>query len=162
VFSKDNIKSIRFSNPQNDTIEVTYWDDENDENPLVKYWFPVIPYNSAEWKVVREAGYDLDSIYTNTLKWIQQIREYQEQQEQNQIKVYKNNFKKLQHSEKSTEKLITVTLHDVDSSDEDLNLFVTKHNNPNALIKTLNIPNSKESFSFDVDTDEKISVYLIT
>lgn len=160
MFSKDNIKSVRFSNSQNDTIEIIYFDAFNDENPFVKYWIPVIPYNSIEWKILREAGYDLDVIYKNTLNWIQQVKQYQEQQEKKQI-IVSNNLKKLQHTEKSDEHFITVTLHDVESLDENLDLFVTKLNNPNALIKTLSIPNSKD-LSFDLDTDEKISVYLIT
>ena len=66
MFSKHNIQSIRFSNPQNDTVHIVYEDNGANTN----YWFPVIPYNSYEWSIVREAGYDMESIFRNTLEWV--------------------------------------------------------------------------------------------
>ena len=63
MFSKHNIQSIRFSNPQNDTVHIVYEDNGANTN----YWFPVIPYNSYEWSIVREAGYDMESIFRNTV-----------------------------------------------------------------------------------------------
>lgn len=159
MFSIDNIQSIRFSNPQNDTIEVVYFDKNNIENPFVKYWFPVIPYNSAEWKIVREAGYDLDSIYRETLNWLEQIRETNYQKPVSD----KNIFTKLDHSAIIQNGKFKVTVPAVTDSQE-MNLFITKYNNPSKLIKTVRLElNSRQDFyTFDYDsTDDNFSVYMV-
>lgn len=159
MFSIDNIQSIRFSNPQNDTVEVVYFDKNNIENPFVKYWFSVIPYNSAEWKIVREAGYDLDSIYRETLNWLEQIRETNYQKPVSD----KNIFTKLDHSAIIQNGKFKVTVPAVPNSQE-MNLFITKYNNPSKLIKTLTLKlNSGQDFyTFDYDsTDDNFSVYMV-
>lgn len=159
MFSIDNIQSIRFSNPQNDTIEVVYFDKNNIENPFVKYWFPVIPYNSAEWKIVREAGYDLDSIYRETLNWLEQIRETNYQKPVSD----QNIFTKLDHSAIIQNGKFKVTVPAVTDSQE-MNLFITKYNNPSKLIKTVRLElNSRQDFyTFDYDsTDDNFSVYMV-
>ena len=162
MFSIDNIQSIRFSNPQNDTVEVIYYDKNNIENPYVKYWFPVIPYNSAEWKIVREAGYDLDSIYRETLNWLKQIREYRETDYQKPVSD-KNIFTKLDHRAIKQNGKFKVTVPVVTDSQE-MNLFITKYNNPSKLIKTVRLElNSRQDFyTFDYDsTDNNFSVYMV-
>lgn len=159
MFSIDNIQSIRFSNPQNDTVEVVYFDKNNKENPFVKYWFPVIPYNSAEWKIVREAGYDLDSIYRETLNWLEQIRETNYQKPVSD----QNIFTKLDHSAIIQNGKFKVTVPAVTDSQE-MNLFITKYNNPSKLIKTVRLElNSRQDFyTFDYDsTDDNFSVYMV-
>lgn len=159
MFSIDNIQSIRFSNPQNDTVEVVYFDKNNIENPFVKYWFPVIPYNSAEWKIVREAGYDLDSIYRETLNWLEQIRETNYQKPVSD----QNIFTKLDHSAIIQNGKFKVTVPAVTDSQE-MNLFITKYNNPSKLIKTVRLElNSRQDFyTFDYDsTDDNFSVYMV-
>lgn len=162
MFSIDNIQSIRFSNPQNDTVEVIYYDKNNIENPFVKYWFPVIPYNSAEWKIVREAGYDLDSIYRETLNWLKQIREYRETNYQKPVSD-KNIFTKLDHSAIIHNGKFKVTVPAVSDSQE-MNLFITKYNNPSKLIKTvrLDLNQRQDFYTFDYDsTDDNFSVYMV-
>jgi len=159
MFSIDNIQSIRFSNPQNDTVEVVYFDKNNIENPFVKYWFPVIPYNSAEWKIVREAGYDLDSIYRETLNWLEQIRETNYQKPVSD----KNIFTKLDHSAIIQNGKFKVTVPAVPNSQE-MNLFITKYNNPSKLIKTvtLKLNSGQDFYTFDYDsTDDNFSVYMV-
>jgi len=147
MFSKHNIQSIRFSNPQNDTVHIVYEDNGANTN----YWFPVIPYNSYEWSIVREAGYDMESIFRNTLEWVK-THEPVEQ-------VVKSNeqFTKLSHSVTINDNKTTVKLHDVLLNNE-LDLFITKPNNPTALLQMISVSNTQ----FDVDNLQgDFSVYLV-
>jgi hypothetical protein len=147
MFSKHNIQSIRFSNPQNDTVHIVYQDNGANTN----YWFPVIPYNSYEWSIVREAGYDMESIFRNTLEWVK-THEPVEQ-------VVKSNeqFTKLSHSVTINDNKTTVKLHDVLLNNE-LDLFITKPNNPTALLQMISVSNTQ----FDVDNLQgDFSVYLV-
>ena len=147
MFSKHNIQSIRFSNPQNDTVHIVYQDNGANTN----YWFPVIPYNSYEWSIVREAGYDMESIFRNTLEWAK-THEPVEQ-------VVKSNeqFTKLSHSVTINDNKTTVKLHDVLLNNE-LDLFITKPNNPTALLQMISVSNTQ----FDVDNLQgDFSVYLV-
>lgn len=147
MFSKDNIKSIRFSNPQNDTVHVVYQDNGSDVN----YWFPVIPYNSYEWQVTREAGYDMENIFRNTLSWIKA------QEPAEQVVNSNEQFTKLSHSVIINDNKATVTLHDVLFRDE-RDLFITKPNNPTALIQMISVSNTQ----FDIDNLQgDFSVYLV-
>lgn len=162
MFSKDNIKSIRFSNPQNDTVEVTYWDKDNQDNPLVKYWFSVLPYNSVEWKTVREAGYDLDSIYRNTLKWIAQQEKYLEIKKQKKIiakpTLAKINYELLPNEGNET----VIKLAPVTIEKDYLNIFITKSNNPNAPLQSLSIRRDAINQKIFLNpTQEKFSVYMV-
>lgn len=148
MFSKDNIKSIRFSNSQNDTVYVVYQDNGVDVN----YWFPVIPYNSYEWQVTRQAGYDMENIYRNTLEW---IRAYEPVE---QVVNSNEQFTKLSHSVIMNDNKATVTLHDVLFNNDKLDLFITKPNNPAALIQMISVSNTQ----FDVDNLQgDFSVYLV-
>lgn len=148
MFSKDNIKSIRFSNPQNDTVHVVYRDNNEDVN----YWFPVIPYNSYEWQVARQAGHDMESIFRNTLKWIKSHEPAE------QVINTNEQFTKLSHSVIVTDNKATVTLHDVLFNNNELDLFITKPNNPTALIQMISVSNTQ----FDVDNLQgDFSVYLV-
>jgi len=147
MFSKHNIQSIRFSNPQNDTVHIVYQDNGANTN----YWFPVIPYNSYEWSIVREAGYDMESIFRNTLEWAK-THEPVEQ-------VVKSNeqFTKLSHSVTINDNKTTVKIHDVLLNNE-LDLFITKPNNPTALLQMISVSNTQ----FDVDNLQgDFSVYLV-
>jgi hypothetical protein len=147
MFSKHNIQSIRFSNPQNDTVHIVYEDNGANTN----YWFPVIPYNSYEWSIVREAGYDMESIFRNTLEWVK-THEPVEQ-------VVKSNeqFTKLSHSVTINDNKTTVKIHDVLLNNE-LDLFITKPNNPTALLQMISVSNTQ----FDVDNLQgDFSVYLV-
>jgi hypothetical protein len=147
MFSKHNIQSIRFSNPQNDTVHIVYEDNGANTN----YWFPVIPYNSYEWSIVREAGYDMESIFRNTLEWAK-THEPVEQ-------VVKSNeqFTKLSHSVTINDNKTTVKIHDVLLNNE-LDLFITKPNNPTALLQMISVSNTQ----FDVDNLQgDFSVYLV-
>ena len=147
MFSKHNIQSIRFSNPQNDTVHIVYQDNGANTN----YWFPVIPYNSYEWSIVREAGYDMESIFRNTLEWVK-THEPVEQ-------VVKSNeqFTKLSHSVTINDNKTTIKLHDVLLNNE-LDLFITKPNNPTALLQMISVSNTQ----FDVDNLQgDFSVYLV-
>lgn len=148
MFSKDNIKSIRFSNPQNDTVHVVYRDNNEDVN----YWFPVIPYNSYEWQVARQAGHDMESIFRNTLKWIKSHEPAE------QVINTNEQFTKLSHSVIMNDNKATVTLHDVLFNNNELDLFITKPNNPTALIQMISVSNTQ----FDVDNLQgDFSVYLV-
>lgn len=148
MFSKDNIKSIRFSNPQNDTVHVVYRDNRQDVN----YWFPVIPYNSYEWQVTRQAGYDMESIFRNTLEWIKSHEPAEQVVNSNE------QFTKLSHSVTMNNNKATVTLHDVLFNNDELDLFITKPNNPTALIQMISVNDAQ----FDVDNVQgDFSVYLV-
>lgn len=148
MFSKDNIKSIRFSNPQNDTVHVVYRDNKTD----VDYWFPVIPYNSYEWRIAREAGHDMESIFRNTLDWIKSHEPVEQVVNSNE------QFTKLSHSVTINDNKATVTLYDVMFDDVELDLFITKPNNPTALIQMISVSNPQ----FDVDNLQgDFSVYLV-
>ena len=148
MFSKDNIKSIRFSNPQNDTVYVVYQDNGVD----VDYWFPVIPYNSYEWQVTRQAGYDMESIFRNTLEWIKSHEPVE------QVVKTNEQFTKLSHSVIMNNNKATVTLHDVLFNNDELDLFITKPNNPTALIQMMSVNDAQ----FDVDNVQgDFSVYLV-
>lgn len=148
MFSKDNIKSIRFSNPQNDTVHVVYRDNRQD----VDYWFPVIPYNSYEWQVTRQAGHDMESIFRNTLDWIKSHEPAEQVVNSNE------QFTKLSHSVIMNDNKATVTLYNVMFSNAELDLFITKPNNPTALIQMISVSNPQ----FDVDNLQgDFSVYLV-
>ncbi len=147
MFSKNNIKSIQFSNPQNDTVHVVYQDNGVDVN----YWFPVIPYNSYEWQVTREAGYDMESIFRNTLDWVKAHEPTEQVVNSNE------QFTKLSHSVTMNNNKTTITLHDTLLRDE-LDLFITKPNNPTALIQMISVSKTQ----FDVDNLQgDFSVYLV-
>lgn len=66
MFTKHNILFVRYANPQNDTIYIEYGTEEN----VNIYYMPVMPLDSYEWQILFKAGYDLDTIYRNTLDWI--------------------------------------------------------------------------------------------
>lgn len=150
MFSKDNIKSIRFSNPQNDTVEVQYIDDED---RTLSYWFPVIPYNSVEWFIVKDAGFDFGSIYKNTLSWI-------EERKLLEPTIIKKQYTKLNYVIENNN--VKVKLHKV-TDHKFIDFFITKSNNPMALLEKITLPNTKdESVTFEITpVKEKVSIYLV-
>ena len=85
MFNETNIKSIRFTSPQFDVVQVIYIDDLGNSVP---YYFPVVPFNTDEWTTVKAAGYDLDKIYKLTIQWADEFEnamreEYEQSQNQN-------------------------------------------------------------------------------
>jgi vacuolar-type H+-ATPase subunit H len=70
MFTKDNIISVRYTDPQNTTIEVLYTDDEDGKTR--PFFFPASPTTSIAWKILKEAKWTPSKVADSTVSWIKE------------------------------------------------------------------------------------------
>ena len=70
MFTKDNIISVRYTDPQNTTIEVLYTDDEDGKTR--PFFFPASPTTSIAWKILKEAKWTPSKVADSTVSWIRE------------------------------------------------------------------------------------------
>lgn len=68
MFTKDNIISVRYTNPENDTVEVLYKSDE--DGKIRPYIFPSRPTKSLPWETLRAANWTTSRVKDSTVTWI--------------------------------------------------------------------------------------------
>lgn len=69
MFNKDNIISVRYTNPENDTIEVIYTEEDGRNIP---FFLPTSPTSVPAWKILKEAGWTPSKIADATVEWIKE------------------------------------------------------------------------------------------
>jgi hypothetical protein len=76
MFNKDNIISVRYTNPENDSIEVIYTEEDGRNIP---FFLAAKPTTVPAWKILKEAGWTPSKIADSTVEWIrdQTILQYQ-------------------------------------------------------------------------------------
>ena len=70
MFTKDNIVSVRYTDPQNTTIEVLYTD--HVDGKTRPFYFPSSPTTTVMWKILKEAKWTPSKIADSTVKWIKE------------------------------------------------------------------------------------------
>ena len=68
MFTKDNIVSVRYTDPQNTTIEVLYTD--HVDGKTRPFYFPSSPTTTVMWKILKEAKWTPSKIADSTVEWI--------------------------------------------------------------------------------------------
>lgn len=69
MFNKDNIISVRYTNPQNTDIEVIYTEEDGRNIP---FYLASKPTTVPAWKILKEAGWTPSKIADSTVKWIKE------------------------------------------------------------------------------------------
>ena len=67
MFNKDNIISVRYTNPQNTDIEVIYTEEDGRNIP---FYLASKPTTVPAWKILKEAGWTPSKIADSTVDWI--------------------------------------------------------------------------------------------
>lgn len=67
MFNKDNIISVRYTNPENTNIEVIYTEEDGRNIP---FYLASEPTTVPAWKILKEAGWTPSKIADSTVEWI--------------------------------------------------------------------------------------------
>lgn len=67
MFNKDNIISVRYTNPENTNIEVIYTEEDGRNIP---FYLAASPTTVPAWKILKEAGWTPSKIADSTVDWI--------------------------------------------------------------------------------------------
>ena len=67
MFNKDNIISVRYTNPENTNIEVIYTEEDGRNIP---FYLAASPTSVPAWKILKEAGWTPSKIADSTVDWI--------------------------------------------------------------------------------------------
>lgn len=68
MFNKDNIISVRYTNPENTNVEVIYSEEDGRNIP---FYLASKPTSVPAWKILKEAGWTPSKIADSTVKWIE-------------------------------------------------------------------------------------------
>jgi hypothetical protein len=68
MFTKNNIVSVRYTDPQNTTIEVLYTD--HVDGKTRPFYFPSSPTTTVMWKILKEAKWTPSKVADSTVEWI--------------------------------------------------------------------------------------------
>ena len=67
MFNKDNIISVRYTNPENSNVEVIYTEEDGKKIP---FYLASKPTSVPAWKILKEAGWTPSKIADSTVDWI--------------------------------------------------------------------------------------------
>ena len=73
MFTNQNVISARYTNAENDTVEVLYGNDDTTR----AYLFPARPTNSHQWAILKEAKWTASKVKDQTIEWIKDQKRLQ-------------------------------------------------------------------------------------